>query len=114
MEEVQQNSGNNIIEKNVTKIKGKTGGKLKKEILKLYPEVLIGLGRLESPYHIQLPGDLTSVIRLPTKILVAHRSRLKKELEEIENAGVIEKVDDPSERLNCHCREATWNIETVP
>ena len=49
MDEAQQDSSDSIIEKNVRKIKGKTEQKLKKEMLKLYPEKFTGLGRPEPP-----------------------------------------------------------------
>ena len=90
---------NNIIEENVDRISGKKDDDLKQEILKLYPEVFTGFIRLEPPYHIQLENS-TPVIHAPRKIPVSLRSKLKKELDQMEAAGVIEKVEEPTEQAN--------------
>ena len=89
----------NIIEENVDRISGKKDDDLKQEILNLYPEVFIGFIRLEPPYHIQLENS-TPVIHAPRKIPVSLRSKLKKELDQMEAAGVIEKVEEPTEQAN--------------
>ena len=90
----------NIIEENVKRISGKKGDDLMQKILKLYPEVFTGLGRLEPPYHMQLEENSTPVIHAPRKIPVSLRSKLKKELDGMEAAGVIEKVEEPTEWVN--------------
>ena len=87
----------NIIEENVKKISGKKGDDLKQEILKLYPELFTGLGKLESPYHMQLGENSNPVIHAHRKIPVSLKSKLKKELDEMETAGVTEKVAEPTE-----------------
>ena len=89
----------NIIEENVDRIRGKKDDDLKQEILNLYPEVFTGFIRLEPPYHIQLENS-TPVIHAPRKIPVSLRSKLKKELDQMEAAGVIEKVKEPTEQAN--------------
>ena len=89
----------NIIEENVDRISGKKDDDLKQEILNLYPEVFTGFIRLEPPYHIQLENS-TPVIHAPRKIPVSLRSKLKKELDQMEAAGVIEKVKEPTEQAN--------------
>ena len=89
----------NIIEENVDKISGRKDDDLKQEILNLYPEVFTGFIRLEPPYHIQLENS-TPVIHAPRKIPVSLRSKLKKELDQMEAAGVIEKVEEPTEQAN--------------
>ena len=73
---------------------------MKQEILNLYPEVFTGLGRLEPPYHMQLEENSTPVIHEPRKIPVSLRNKLKKELDGMEAAGVIEKVQEPTESVN--------------
>ena len=73
---------------------------MKQEILNLYPEVFTGLGRLEPPYHMQLEENSTPVIHEPRKIPVSLRNKLKKELDGMETAGVIEKVQEPTESVN--------------
>ena len=89
----------NIIEENVDRISGKKDDDLKQEILNLYPEVFTGFIRLEPPYHIQLENS-TPVIHAPRKVPVSLRSKLKKELNQMEAAGVIEKVEEPTEQAN--------------
>ena len=89
----------NIIEENVDRISGKKDDDLQQEILNLYPEVFTGFIRLEPPYHIQLENS-TPVIHAPRKIPVSLRSKLKKELDQREAAGVIEKVEEPTEQAN--------------
>ena len=89
----------NIIEENVDRISGKKDDDLKQEILNLYPEVFTGFIGLEPPYHIQLENS-TPVIHAPRKIPVSLRSKLKKELDQMEAAGVIEKVEEPTEQAN--------------
>ena len=51
---------------------GKKDDDLRQEILKLYPEVFTGLGRLESPYHMQLEENSTPVIPASRKKLLYH------------------------------------------
>ena len=90
----------NIIEEIVKRIKGKKGDDLKQEILKLYPEVFTGLEGLEPLHHMQLGENSSPVIHAPRKIPVSLRSTLKKELDGMEAAGVIEKVEEPTEWVN--------------
>ena len=90
----------NIIEENVKRISGKKSDDLKQEILKLYPEVFTDLGRLEPSYHMQLEENSNPVIHAPRKISVSLRSKLTKGLGEIKAAGVIEKVEEPTEWVN--------------
>ena len=90
----------NIIEENVKRISGKKSDDLKQEILKLYPEVFTDLGRLEPSYHMQLEENSNPVIHAPRKISVSLRSKLTKGLDEIKAAGVIEKVEEPTEWVN--------------
>ena len=55
-----------------------------------------GIGRLEPPYHMQLEENATPVIHAPWKIPVSLRSKVGKELDEMETDGVIEKVEEPT------------------
>ena len=55
--------------------------------LKLYPEVFTGLGRLV------LEENSTPVVHAFRNIPVSLRNKLKVELNEVEAAGVIEKVE---------------------
>ena len=59
-----------------------------------------GLVKLEPPYHIQILEDSSNEIHSLKKMHVAPRSRLKEELKQMENVGVIKKVDGPLEWKN--------------
>ena len=77
----EEGNKKNITEENIKKINGKEGDELKQENLKLYPEVFTGIGRLESPYQIQLEENATPVIHAPWKIPVSLRSKVRKEMD---------------------------------
>ena len=59
-----------------------------------------GLGKLDPPYKMQLKDDATPVIHAPRKVLASLRDKLKKELDQMEADGIIEKVDEPTEWVN--------------
>ena len=73
---------------------------MKQEILRVCPEVFTGFGTLEPPYYMQLEENSTPVIHAPRKIPASLGSKLKKELDGMEAAGVIEKVEEPTECVN--------------
>ena len=55
---------------------------------------------MEPPYRIQLEENAILVIYAPRKIPVSLRSKVRKELDEMEADGVIEKVEEPTEWVN--------------
>ena len=62
--------------------------------------MITGVGRLEPPYLMHLEANSDPVFHAPGKILVSLRSKLKKELNEMEAAEVIEKVEEPRTWVN--------------
>ena len=68
--------------------------------LKEFPSVFEGLGCLEDPYTIHVDSTVTPVIHSPRQIPVAFREELKKTLAEMEEKGVIKKVDQPTDWVN--------------
>ena len=68
--------------------------------LKEFPSVFEGLGCLEDPYTIHVDSTVTPVIHNPRQIPVAFREELKKTLAEMEEKGVIKKVDQPTDWVN--------------
>ena len=88
------------IKKKVVRIAGKTGKKLKEVIVEMYPKLFNGLGRMEPEHHIKLNDEVSPKVHPPRKIPMGLREKLKKELDSMEKAGVIQKVDEPTEWVN--------------
>ena len=65
-----------------------------------HPKVFSGLGCLEKPYKIMIDPTVTPVVNAPRKVPVALRKRVKKALSDMENDGVIRKVDEPMDWVN--------------
>ena len=85
---------------NVARIKGKNGKELKEIIVQMYPTLFKELGIMELEHHIKLNVDTTPVVHPPRKIPMGLRDQLKKELDSMEDTGVIKKVDEPTEWVN--------------
>ena len=59
-----------------------------------FPTVFTGLGNLGQPYHIQLKeGARPHAIYVTRPVLIPLRAKVKTESEEMEETGVIEKVE---------------------
>ena len=80
------------VKQKVATIKGKSGKELKETIMQMYPTLFKGLGIMELEHHIKL--------NVPRKILMGLRDQFKKELDSMEETGVIRKVDEPTEWVN--------------
>ena len=63
-----------------------------KGILDEFPEVFQGLGCLSGKYHISVDPSVQPVVHPPRRIPHSKRDPLKKELDRMENVGIIEKV----------------------
>ena len=61
-------------------------------ILDEFPEVFQGLGCLPGKYHISVDPSVQPVVHPPRRIPHSKRDPLKKELDRMENVGIIEKV----------------------
>ena len=64
------------------------------------PTLFKGLEVMKTEHHIKLNVNATPVVHPPRKILMGLRDHLKKELDSMENTGVIKKVDEPTEWVN--------------
>lgn len=71
----------------MARIAGKSGKKLKNEIVEMYPELFKGLGGVEPEHHIKLNGNASPVIHPPMKISIGLHGKLKKELDSMEKSG---------------------------
>ena len=79
----------------------KLSEELKEEVLQKYTQVFTGLGRLEKPYHIEVDPTVTAVINPPRTVPAALRDRVKEELDDMERRGVVRKVEEPTDWVNC-------------
>ena len=87
-------------EKKVEMIREKTAAELQTIIPKMYPELFNGLGKIGTPHKIEVKEDASPVIHPPRKIPASLRDKLKDELDKMERAGVIRKVEEPTEWVN--------------
>ena len=86
-----------ILQEKMKMIKDKYGEELKEEIQKMYPKVFSGLGMLEPAHHMEIKTNAIPVVNPPRKIPATLREKVKKELDEMEKAGVIIKVEEPTD-----------------
>ena len=80
--------------------KPKSSQHLKEKTTKIFINVFTGLGCLEKLYHIEVDPNATPVVNAPRTIPAALRERVKAELDEMEKAKVISKVDEPTDWLS--------------
>ena len=73
--------------------------KTEQNILNNYPDLFEELGCLPVEHHIELNETIEPVIHPPRHVPEAIRSRVTKELHQMEE-GVIEKVDQPTDWVN--------------
>ena len=90
----------NEMEEKIKTIAGKYGEELKNSIVKLYPEVFNGVGKLEPAYNIKLTDKVIPVVHPPRKVPASLREKLKNELDDMEKNEIIAKVDEPTEWVN--------------
>ena len=62
-----------------------------------YPEVFNGLGKYEGKYKIRLREDAEPIIQPPRRVPPKLLPALRQKLQEMEQRGVIEKVDQPTD-----------------
>ena len=72
---------------------------------------------MEPPYRIQLEENAILVIYAPRKIPVSLRSKVRKELDEMEADGVTERGSRRTNRVGKFiggCRKSRWFTTIVP
>ena len=67
------------------RISRRHGESLKEKILKMYPDIFFGLGKLEPEYHMEIEMDVKAVFHPAIKIPVMLRKILKEKLDSMEN-----------------------------
>lgn len=65
-------------------------------LLKDYPDVFQGTGKLEGQYNLEVREDVQPVVHPPRRVPVALKEKLKQELEKLQRLGVIKKVTEPT------------------
>ena len=58
-------------------------------LLKDYPDIFQGTGKLEGQYNLEVREDVQPVIHPPRRVLVALKEKLKQELEKLQHLGII-------------------------
>ena len=66
------------------------------QLLKDYPDVLEGTGKLEGQYKLEVEEDVTPEVHPPRRVPVVLKDKLKKELDRLQSLGITEKVTEPT------------------
>lgn len=67
------------------------------DIIKCYPTVFKGLGKLTAPYKIELkPGATPYALSAPRRVPLPLRDKVRTELDRMEAMGVMSKVTQPT------------------
>ena len=74
------------IEKKFDMIAGKSEKELKQTIMKMSPNLFKGLGKMEPKHHMKIPASLFE--------------KIKEKLDNMEEAGMIRKIDDSTKWVN--------------
>ncbi|XP_035658200.1 uncharacterized protein K02A2.6-like [Branchiostoma floridae] len=73
----------------------------KEQLIKMYPECFDDtVGCFEEEYHITVDPDVEPVIHPPRRVPLELREKLKKQLEEMTEKGVISEVTQPTDWVN--------------
>ena len=84
-------------------------------ILQQYDNIFKGLGKADGEYTIKLSENAKPTIYSPRKVPLTVLPKLKETLDRLENAGVITKLDHPTEWVNSLVivKKKRWFIETM-
>ena len=73
----------------------------KEQLKHMYPECFDGIGEFKNfEYHIQVNPKFKPKIQTPHKVALSIEPKLKKELDQMEKQGIIDKPTGPTEWLN--------------
>ena len=79
---------------NVMSVNTSQAGFTAEQLLKDYPDVFEGTGKLEGQYTLEVIDGATPVVHPPRSVPVALKGKLKKELDRLQSFGIIEQVTD--------------------
>ena len=86
----------NVMTVNTEVQRGSQGPLSMEEVLKEYPDVFQGTGKLKGQYKLEIEENAKPVVHLPRRVPVALKGKLKRELERLQSLGIIEKVIEPT------------------
>ncbi|KAI5750921.1 hypothetical protein M8J77_002494 [Diaphorina citri] len=69
----------------------------KENLVKMNEDLFMGLGQLPGQYHIQLKDNAVPVISPPRRVPFSIQKKLKDTLDQMEQDGIIKKVDVPTD-----------------
>uniref|UniRef100_A0A8D8RNC4 Uncharacterized protein K02A2.6 n=1 Tax=Cacopsylla melanoneura TaxID=428564 RepID=A0A8D8RNC4_9HEMI len=70
------------------------------KIVEEFQDVFKGLGRLEGKYDIEIEDKIVPVKKIPRRVPIALKDKLKQKLNELEAKGVIQKETEPTEWIS--------------
>ena len=70
------------------------------DLIEEFSDVFEGLGCLEGEYHIDTDPDVPPVQHAPRRVPVPMKAKLKAKIKELEQQGVIKKVNTPTEWIS--------------
>ena len=76
--------------------RGSQGPLSMEEVLKEYPDVFQGAGKLKGQYKLKIEENAMPVVHPPRRVPVALKGKLKRELERLQSLWIIEKVIEPT------------------
>lgn len=69
----------------------------KDKILNEYADVFDGLSRMEGQLHLRVDETVSPTVMPPRRLPIAVKGKVKEELARLENAGVLNKVEEPTD-----------------
>ena len=82
--------------------RGSQGPLSMEEVLKEYPDVFQGAGKLKGQYKLKIEENAKPVVHPPRRVPVALKGKLKRELERLQSLWIIEKVIEPTPWVPSH------------
>ena len=76
--------------------RGSQGPLSMEEVLKEYPDVFQGAGKLKGQYKLKIEENAKPVVHPPRRVPVALKGKLKRELERLQSLWIIEKIIEPT------------------
>lgn len=68
----------------------------KDQVLTKFTDIFSGLGKMEGKLHLEVDESVLPVVMPPRRVPVALKEKLKEEINRLIDAGVLEKVDEPT------------------